>query len=41
MKDPLAIGALFSVLGDPSSIVTYWAEKGLEDLGVGMVFFQP
>lgn len=41
MKDQEAIGALFDVLDDPSSLVTYWAEKGLEDLGVGMVFFQP
>jgi len=41
MKEPGTIGALFSVLEDPSSLVTYWAEKGLEDLGVGMVFFEP
>jgi HEAT repeat protein len=41
MHDPQAIGALFSVLEDPSSLVTYWAEKGLDDLGVGMVFFEP
>lgn len=41
MKDQGAIGALFDVLDDPSSLVTYWAEKGLQDLGVGMVFFQP
>lgn len=41
MKEPGTIGTLFSVLEDPSSLVTYWAEKGLEDLGVGMVFFEP
>jgi HEAT repeat protein len=41
MKDPETIGTLFSLLDDPSSVVTYWAEKGLEDLGVGMVFFEP
>ncbi len=41
MHDPQAIGALFSVLDDPSSLVTYWAEKGLDDLGVGMIFFEP
>jgi HEAT repeat protein len=41
MHDPQTIGALFSVLEDPSSLVTYWAEKGLDDLGVGMVFFEP
>ena len=41
MKHQEAIDALFTVLDDPSSLVTYWAEKGLEDLGVGMLFFQP
>ncbi len=41
MHDPQAISALFSVLEDPSSLVTYWAERGLDDLGVGMIFFEP
>ena len=41
MQEPDAIGPLFEAIDDPSSIVTYWAEKGLEDHGVGMVFFEP
>jgi len=41
MQEPETIAALFSAIDDPSSIVTYWAEQGLEDLGIGMVFFEP
>ena len=41
MKEPEAAEALFGAIDDPSSIVTHWAEKGLEDLGIGMVFFEP
>jgi HEAT repeat protein len=40
-REPETIGTLLSAIDDPSSIVAYWAEKGLEDLGVGMVFFDP
>jgi HEAT repeat protein len=39
MKHPAAIGPLFELLDDPSALVAYWAERGLDDLGVGMVFF--
>ncbi len=41
MKHERAVPLLFSVLDDPSSMVSYWAEEGLERLGIGMVFFNP
>ncbi len=41
MQEPKTIGTLLDAIDDPSSIVAYWAERGLEDLGVGMVFFEP
>ena len=41
MKKPAAIPDLFTALDDPSPLVRHWAERGLEDLGVGMVFFSP
>ncbi|HLE23640.1 MAG TPA: HEAT repeat domain-containing protein [Anaerolineales bacterium] len=39
MKDPAVVSDLFAALEDPSTLVRHWAERGLEDLGVGMVFF--
>ena len=39
--DPEAIPALFAALDDPSPLVGFWAERGLERLGVGMVFVEP
>jgi HEAT repeat protein len=39
--DPQAVPALFAALDDPSSLVEFWAERGLERLGVGMVFVKP
>lgn len=41
MEDPSAIPPLFAALEDPSPLVVHWAERGLEKLGVGMVFFKP
>jgi HEAT repeat protein len=41
MNSAAAIPALFGALDHESSIARYWAERGLDDLGVGMVFFQP
>ena len=41
MEQPEAIGPLFKAIDDPSSIVTYWAERGLDRLGIGMSFFNP
>jgi HEAT repeat protein len=40
LKDRAAIPDLFVALDDPSTLVRHWAEQGLEDLGVGMVFFR-
>ena len=39
--DPRAIPALFAALEDDSALVEYWANEGLERMGVGMVFFSP
>jgi HEAT repeat protein len=39
--DPRAIPALFAVLNDESALVEYWANQGLERMGVGMSFFKP
>ncbi len=41
IQDPGAIPALFSALDDSSMLVEYWANEGLERMGVGMVFFKP
>lgn len=41
MEDPGAIPPLFAALDDPSQLVVHWAERGLEKLGVGMMFFNP
>jgi HEAT repeat protein len=40
IEDSHALHALFAALDDPSPLVCYWAEQGLERLGVGMVFFE-
>ncbi len=39
--DPAVVPALFRLLQDPSPLVTYWAEHGLDVHGQGMVFFPP
>ena len=39
--DTRAIPALFGVLDEDSALLEYWAEQGLERMGVGMVFFSP
>lgn len=41
MEDPNAVPALLGLLDDPSAVVQYWAEEGLERYGLGMVFFRP
>ena len=41
IKDPSAIAALFKALDDESMYVQYWADEGLEALGVGQVYFKP
>jgi HEAT repeat protein len=40
MHAPQAIPALFAALDDPSPMVTYWAEEGLRNAGVEMLFFK-
>jgi HEAT repeat protein len=40
MRAPAAIPDLFAALDDDSLLTRHWAERGLEDLGVGMVFFR-
>lgn len=41
MNIPEVIPLLFRALDDSSATVNFWAELGLERLGVGMVFFNP
>ena len=39
--DHASIPALFEALDSDSMLVEYWANEGLERMGVGMVFFKP
>ncbi|MFO8035006.1 MAG: HEAT repeat domain-containing protein [Anaerolineales bacterium] len=39
--DKRAIAPLYHLLDSPSALLSYWAEEGLENMGVGMVFFKP
>jgi HEAT repeat protein len=39
--DQRSIPTLFEALDDESALVEYWANEGLERMGVGMVFFKP
>jgi HEAT repeat protein len=39
--DPRAIPALFNALDGDSMLLEYWANEGLERMGVGMAFFKP
>ena len=39
--DPRAIPALFNATEDDSALTEYWAQEGLERMGVGMVYFKP
>jgi len=39
--DKNSIGALFKAWQEGSAIVQYWAEEGLDRMGVGMQFFTP
>jgi len=41
LVDPRAVPVLYQLLDSESGLVTYWAEEGLNRLGVGMVFFKP
>lgn len=39
--DYRAIPSLFKALDHESIVIQHWADKGLEDLGVGMSFYEP
>ncbi len=39
--DERTIAALYNALDDNSALVEYWANQGLENMGVGMVFYRP
>lgn len=39
--DQRSIPALFEALDSDSTLLEYWANEGLERMGVGMVFFRP
>lgn len=39
--DPASISTLFQTWENGSSMVQHWAEKGLNDMGIGMAFFDP
>jgi HEAT repeat protein len=39
--DPRAIPALFAALDEDSCLMEYWANEGLEKMGVGMAYFFP
>jgi HEAT repeat protein len=39
--DERTIPVLFEALGDNSALVEYWANEGLEKMGVGMVYYWP
>ena len=41
LKYTAAIPALFKALEDDSVIVQYWADEGLDRMGVGQVYFKP
>jgi HEAT repeat protein len=39
--DPASISALFQAWENGSIMVQHWAEQGLNDMGIGMAFFDP
>jgi HEAT repeat protein len=39
--DERSLQALYSALDDESALIEYWANEGLERMGVGMTFFKP
>ena len=41
IKDPASIPALFNALEDDSAFVQYWADEGLDRMGVGQIYFNP
>jgi HEAT repeat protein len=41
IEDPHAIPVLMKVLGEDSTVMQYWAEHGLNRLGLGMLYLKP
>jgi HEAT repeat protein len=41
IRDPRAIPVFMKVLETDSGLVKFWTEQGLENLGLGMVYFKP
>ncbi len=41
IADERSIPTLLKLIDDDSIMIRYWAEEGLEKMGVGMVFFMP
>jgi HEAT repeat protein len=41
IEDPESISSLFKLLDEDSTLLRYWAEEGLNKMGIGMVFFKP
>jgi len=39
--DTRAIPVLFTALDEDSALIEYWADEGLQRMGVGMTFFKP
>ncbi len=39
--DPRSIAALFNALDGDSALMEYWANEGLDRMGIGMMFFKP
>lgn len=39
--DTRAIPTLFAALDEDSALIEYWADEGLQRMGVGMTFFKP
>lgn len=39
--DQQCIPTLFEALDDRSALISYWANEGLEKMGVGMIFYRP
>ena len=41
IRDPRAIPTMMNVLDEDSILLQHWAETGLENLGLNMVYFKP
>ena len=41
IKDPRAIPVLMKALAEDSTVMQYWAEHGLDQAGLGMVYLKP